>query len=125
MRNLLFCEPGLRAESERPEGGVALGDRGAELNCRFFSFPAPQKNEQDHVCVLNSVARSIVDVARKAPDRGSLLARPLPASTIRVAQRAGAPWPSTKAVGRAATRGIQTYTCTICGTVGRRLRAEE
>ena len=36
-----------------------------ELDCRVFLIPGDaRKNEQDHVCVLNSVARSIIERCR-------------------------------------------------------------
>ena len=62
---LFLLNTGLRSKSE----AVRLDWRWEivvpELNCSVFLVPGDaRKNEQDHVCVLNSVARSIVERCR-------------------------------------------------------------
>src|SRR5256885_5985670 len=65
---LFLLNTGLRSESE----SVRLDWRWEivvpELDCSVFLVPGDaRKNEQDHVCVLNSVARSIVERCRGKP----------------------------------------------------------
>ena len=61
---LFLLNSGLRSRARRC-GWIGGGRSRPELDCSVFLIPGDtRKNEQDHVCVLNSVARSIIERRR-------------------------------------------------------------
>ena len=100
---------------------MALGDRGARVGLQRVSRSRrSRKNEQDHVCVLNSVARSIIERCRgkHRPRCSPIAASRCRASTIRPgSKRASARRPSTRSDWVNLRRMVsERCTCTTCGT---------
>ena len=62
---LFLLNSGLRSKSEAVRLDWRWEIAVPELDCSVFLIPGDsRKNEQDHVCVLNSVARSIIERCR-------------------------------------------------------------
>jgi integrase len=100
-----------------------------ELDCSVFLVPGDdRKNEQDHVCVLNSVARSIIERCRgKHPTavftfRGKPLRSVNNTAWVNACARAVAKYQ--ERFGEPAPEGFRTlHVHDLRHTVGRRLRA--
>jgi integrase len=120
---------GLRSESEAVRLDWRWEIAVPELDCSVFLIPGnARKNGQDHVCVLNSVARSIIERCRgKHPTavftwRGKPLRSVNNTAWLNARAQAVAKYP--ERFGEAAPEGFRTlHVHDLRHTVGRRLRA--
>jgi integrase len=126
---LFLLNSGLRSESEAVRLDWRWEVRVPALNSSVFLIPGDsRKNEQEHVCVLNSVARSIIERCRgKHPTAVfTYRARPLGSvnNTAWVNARAHAVAKYEEKLGEAPPEGFKTlHVHDLRHTVGRRLRA--
>ena len=119
---LFLLNSGLRSKSE----AVRLDWRWEivvpELDCSVFLVPGDaRKNEEDHVCVLNSVARSIIERGRGKHPTAVFTFRGKPLRSVNntawLNARARAVGEVRRAVRRTARpRAFARCTCTTCGT---------
>jgi integrase len=126
---LFLLNSGLRSESE----AVRLDWRWEivvpELDCSVFLVPGDnRKNEQDHVCVLNSVARSVIERCRGKHPTAVFTYRGRPLESVNntawhnARERAVAKYQ--ERLGEPAPEGFKTLRPhDLRHTVGRRLRA--
>jgi len=126
---LFLLNSGLRSESEAVRLDWRWEIAVPELDCSVFLVPGDdRKNEQDHVCVLNSVARSIIERCRgKHPTavftfRGKPLRSVNNTAWVNALKRAVAKYQ--ERIGEPPPEGFRTlHVHDLRHTVGRRLRA--
>ena len=126
---LFLLNSGLRSESEAVRLDWRWEIAVPELDCSVFLVPGDtRKNEQDHVCVLNSVARSIIERCRGKHPTAVFTWRGKPLKSVNNTAWLNA---RTRAVAKyqerfaePAPEGFRTlHVHDLRHTVGRRLRA--
>ena len=126
---LFLLNSGLRSESEAVRLDWRWEIAVPELDCSVFLVPGDdRKNEQDHVCVLNSVARSIIERRRGKHAtavftwRGKPLRSVNNTAWVNALKRAVAKYQ--ERIGEPPPEGFRTlHVHDLRHTVGRRLRA--